>query len=325
MTNIQNVSFNYQETVTGSVAPSVAMRGALSLQVIDDNTDTLANEFQVIQSAATNEATAKRKQIGMQAAGQAVQGFAQIASGVAVGAASLYSSFNGKSAALQNEQAELDKQLKPLEDMQSQLKASARTPVATGDIAVRDADAPVNPAVEARKTQFGIGDFSANPEAQKSWNDALPPLREQGDMSDEDYQTYLDSRNLDKEAMSQMDPKDPNSGFKTALNSLESQISDLNKQIGVKSDQISNRASMINNVGTIGKEGAGALGSFGQSVTTEASAKWSTSEIYSQNMSSMVQMMMKTLEAILQAGYQGLDSTTNMLVSAANISGSIQA
>ncbi|MES2345636.1 MAG: hypothetical protein V4494_06855, partial [Chlamydiota bacterium] len=324
MSNIANATFGYQETVTGAIAPQIAEQFDLSMSVIMDNTETLADQIGTIGAAARNEATAKKKQIGKQALGQLTQGAGQLLSaGIQIGG-SIYMAGGIGSATPENNYGEknpfvntetikanaqmstLEGQRMDLEGIQTNFKQAAIAAGATGEINLEGGDA-VHPSIEARKTQFAVGDFSENPEALKAWNDSLP----------EGYKD-LDGSDLDKQAMLHM-AQEPEGSFKGALSSLENQISDLNKKVGKTSDDLTNRLTKLNNYVSIGKDVVSSLSSAAQAGFTASSAKWAQSEILSQNVASVAQMMLQTLEKMLQQAYQGVDGTTNSMVSAAQI------
>lgn len=337
MTNLANVSFNYQETVTGAIAPSVGMRGMLSLEVIRDDTQTLSQEFAVIEDASENEAKAKRMQIHYQAAGQFIQGVGQAASGVVAFGTMMATSYSSDMNKLQGQQTDLENQRGDLENLQKQFNETAKknTSVPEIDLSGADDDDPVgdihllfdeedkpkvNNSVQTLADQMSRGDFSmshgdfsgTNADTLQGWKDSgLSKLNEDSYEKPEDYNKAL-SDELTQEAMNHI-AQDPNASDKMQK-SLESQITDLNKKVGVVSDQITNKTTKFQTVKSLLSDGASAVSSMGQSITTELSAKWSTSEIFSQNMSTVVQMMMQALEKVLQAAYQGMDSTTNMLV-----------
>jgi hypothetical protein len=321
MSNIANATFSYQETITGAIMPQISEQFDLEMSVILDNTDTLSSEIGTIGAAGRNEANAKKKQIHKQALGQAVQGLGQFATAGVTGIGTYKANNNDTIKELQGNLAGIESNEKALTTVQENFKGSSLgttsgTATAATDEIVMEQEDEVNPAITTRQGQFELINFEpASEELQRQWANSLAPQGE--NESDEDYANRCD---LDKQTMLHM-ATDPDN-FKSVLSSLESKISDLNKQAGVTSDKLTNKLSMYNNYVSVFKDLTGATSSLIQSGITATSAKWSTTEIMNQNISAMANMMMQVLEKMLQQAYDGINGITNSVVSSAQITAS---
>lgn len=327
MSNVQSFANSCaykQMTPNGAVAESAANRGLLALISVQGTTDVLKEQFQTLQDAADNEAYAKQKELGYKAAGELTQGLTQIMGGVLSLGVGLWqgSSLDKTGTAWSSQQTELESQRDSLENLQTQIQQSSKTKAADPVIAVGDAGSTIdNSSVQYRYDDFtkrrDFGEVDSN--VLNEWKNDGSKLTQGAGESDESFNKRLTDE-LNQETIKHI-PQDANA-LDTSLSSLESKIGDLNKKIGALSDKSSTRANNINNIKTGVIEGINATGSVVQSGLTMATAQWSTSQILSQNLATMTQMMMKTLETILQGASQGMDSITNMIVSAAQITAS---
>ena len=276
------------------VTEANASRGLLALELVMDDSKTLAAQVGTMANASISEAEAERNSLICQATASAAQAAGQLFSAGAIAGTTLYGNYNSKVSGLTAQQSGLQSNLDELENLQSKMRT---TNPAAAEISADGEGASLDPAVEERLQQMQDGSFTP---ASKPISNVDPNL------------------DVDAEAFSHLKATDP-AQYTSVKDDLSNQVKDLNNQINTCEQQISGIRNNWNMVGNFAKEGASAFSATAQSVTQGLQSSYVYNKIASQNVINMLQSAAQVLTKIVDSASQNVDSSQSAVVQAAQL------
>lgn len=314
MSTLQNTMGlnSYHATTTAATSTAVAAAGEMGYITGIESILTEAKQFLTIAEAAQGQAKAKSGQIEKQAIGSWVQAGGSMAGAVIQGAGTAFTAY--KTSGLQGEQTKLEGQLKNAEDLQQQFKDRAtRTPSATS-LDAEDLGQTVSPEVQNRIAQMTSGSFddaSANGMTKAEFDNMSPDAKAKASQV---------AKELNADAIDHMEPGTDD--FKSAEKNLKGQVDNLTKKVNTVSNQITNETTKYSGLTALLSKGSEAIFGAGAAVPTYLSAHDASDQVLEENVSQLEQNIVSTEAKLADSGFQSMDQTTQMMITAAQINSS---